>query len=78
MIYGLLMFVFRITSRREANKKLSVPQLISKIREIFPEFETIPHADTLARFLETVDPLEIEKITINLVKELIQKKKFRK
>ena len=78
MIYGLFMFIFRLSSRRKSNKELSVPFISEKIKEIFPEFESIPHADTLARFLEKTDPLDIEKINISLVKDLILNKKFKK
>ena len=46
------MYIFRLSSRRKANKELSAPFIADKIKEIFPEFESIPHADTLARFLE--------------------------
>ena len=75
MMYGLLIFVFKLPSRREANKTLSRACLSEKLREIFPEYETIPHADTLARLLEKVDPLELEKININLAIDLIKNKK---
>jgi hypothetical protein len=78
LIYGLLIFIFRLTSRREANKILSRAFISQKIREIFPEFDTIPHADTLALFLEKLEPIELEKVNIRLISELIQKKKFRK
>jgi hypothetical protein len=67
MIYGLFMFVFRISSRREANKTLSRAYLAEKLRELFPEFDTIPHADTLAGFLEQTDPLDLEKVNISLI-----------
>ena len=77
MIYGLFIFIFRLSSRRKANKELSAPFVSEKIKEIFPEFESIPHADTLARFLENTNPLDIEKINIDLVKELILNKKFK-
>lgn len=78
MIYGLFMFIFRINSRREANKTLSRAYIAQKLRELFPEFDTIPHADTLASFLEQTEPLDLEKVNISLINELIRKKKFKK
>jgi len=72
------MFVFRINSRREANKTLSRAYIAQKLRELFPEFDTIPHADTLASFLEQTEPLDLEKVNISLINELIRKKKFKK
>jgi hypothetical protein len=78
LMYGLFLFLFRISSRREANATLSRAYLSEKLREVFPEFETIPHACTLSRFLEKTDPLDLEKIHVSLIQNLIQKKKFRK
>ena len=48
------------------------------MRKIFPELDSIPHADTLARILEKINPKEIEDVHIELIKELIHKKKFKK
>jgi hypothetical protein len=63
MIFGLFAFIFRLSSRREMNR-------------IFPELDSIPHADTLVRFLERTDSRKIEEIHISLIRDLIKKKKF--
>lgn len=78
MMHGLLMFIFRYASRREANENLSRPLFFETIRKIFPEFKTLPHADTVERLLERIDPGEIEKIHIAFIRKLIKNKKFRK
>ena len=49
----------------------------SQRAKIFPEIDTIPHSCTLARLLETINPNKIEAVHIELVKELIKKKKFK-
>jgi len=78
MVFGLFTFIFRLNSRREMNRELTSPLILSHLKKLFPEIETIPHADTLARVLENINPKRIETIHISLIKELIKKKKFRK
>lgn len=78
MIFGLLAFVFRLSSRREMNRELTGATINNNLRKIFPGLDSIPHADTLARMLETMNPKQIENAHIALIKELIRKKKFKK
>jgi len=72
--------VLQISSRREANDVLTWPQFEENLRTLFPDLETLPHADTLFRLLrdmgETVQ--EIEQALIDLVQKLIRQKKFRR
>jgi hypothetical protein len=77
MIFGLFGFIFRLSSRREMNRELTGALIHENLRKLFPEIETIPHADTLARLLEKINPQKIEAAHINLIKELINKKKFK-
>lgn len=74
MVYGLSSFIFRLSSRREMNRELSGALIHENLKKLFPEIETIQHADTLARLLEKINPQNIEAIHINLIKELINKK----
>ena len=78
MIFGLLAFVFRLSSRREINRELTGAAINHHMRKIFPEFDSIPHADTLARLLEKINVNIIEDAHIALIKQLISGKKFRK
>lgn len=78
LIFGLFAFVLKLESRRDMNNKLTAPCIQAHLKKIFPDLETIPHADTLARFLEKTNPLEIEKAHIELIKALIRNKKFKK
>jgi len=78
MMFGLLAFIFRLTSRREMNRELTGPLIYEHLNTLFPELKTMPHADTLARLLEKTNPLDIEAVHISLIKSLIKKKKFKK
>ena len=78
LIFGLFAFVLKLESRREMNDKLTAPCIQTHLKKLFPDLETIPHADTLARFLKKTNPLEIEKAHIELIKDLIRNKKFKK
>lgn len=51
MTYGLLMFLSHMSSRREANRRLGGEGTHARLSAAFPELATMPHADTLDRFL---------------------------
>src|SRR6202021_2754562 len=78
MIFGLLSFVFRLSSRREMNRVLTGAVIQHHLQKIFPDLDSIPHADTLARLLEEINVNEIEKAHLALIKQLITGKKFKK
>ncbi|MCP4494853.1 MAG: transposase family protein, partial [Gammaproteobacteria bacterium] len=78
MMYGLLALISRLRSRRGINRELTGPVITESLRKLFPELESIPHADTLARLLAHTDPKQIEAIHIRLIAQLIRKKKFKK
>mgnify|MGYP000595606564 CR=1 FL=1 len=76
VLYGILMFVHQIASRRKVNDKMSKPEFVESMKTIFPEIESIPHADTLADLLEDMEVDRLEDITVSLVRELMRSKKF--
>ena len=76
LVYGLLMCVFQMASRREANAEMSQPVFLSTLQQLFPELETLPHADTLNRVLARLDVKQLEETHMALVKRLIRHKKF--
>ena len=78
LLYGLLMFVFQFASRREVNREMTRPQFEANLRVLFPELETLPHADTLFRLLRDIDVERIEHAHIELLGRLIRAKKFRR
>lgn len=78
LLYGLLSFVFQMTSRREANRELSRPAFLATLQGLFPELETLPHADTLHRVLQQLDIAGLEQAHVALLRRLIRQKKFRR
>ncbi len=78
MLYGLLMFVFQFSSRREVNREMTRPQFENNLKDFFPELEILPHADTLFRVLKKIDIEQIEGIHIDVLNNLIRKKKFKR
>jgi len=77
MVFGLFAFIFRLRSRREMNRELTGPVIFDHLKKIFPEIDSIPHADTLGRVLKHTSPKEIEAIHMSLIKDLMKKKKFK-
>jgi hypothetical protein len=77
MLYGIFMFMFSISSRRQANKGLTGPQLLENLRSLFPYLEDMPHQDTLCRLLQEMDADQIEDSYLDLLRHLIRRKKFR-
>lgn len=77
MAYGILMFVYHMGSRRQATRELAKDIFFENLKSIFPELETLPHSDTLARLLENIDVSEIQECMIEIFKDLVRKKKFR-
>jgi len=78
MIYGILTFVFQMSSCREANRKISQPMFWRNLKFLFPEIEELPHHDTIKRLLSKIDVSQIEAIQLELVRGMIRKKKFRR
>jgi len=77
MLYGMLMFVFQLSSRRQANREMTQPQFKKNLQLIFPELNDLPHTDALFRLLSKIDVDQIEESLIDLIKRLIAKKKFK-
>ena len=76
MLYGILIFVLHFASRREANTEITRPMFEHNLRLLFPELDTLPHADTLYRLLCKIEVTQIEQAHIDLLRRLIRKKKF--
>ncbi|MBW2021196.1 MAG: transposase family protein [Deltaproteobacteria bacterium] len=76
MIYGILTFIFHMSSRRQANREMTRPMFMENLKLLFPELEDLPHNDTLMRLLARIDVGEIESALIELVRKLIRNKKF--
>jgi hypothetical protein len=76
ILYGILTFVYQMSSRREANRKMTTPQFVENLQILFPELESIPHHDSLQRLLAGIKVERIEQAHINLIRRLIRNKKF--
>jgi hypothetical protein len=77
LIYGILISMYHIGSRRNANKVISQPIFFDNLKEMYPELVAVPHADTLADVLKLMDIDEIQECMIELLKDLIRRKKFK-
>jgi len=80
LLFGILSFVFQMGSRREANRKMSLPTFLANLQLLVPALavESFPHQDTLCRLLTDMDVAEIEQAHVELIERLIRKKKFRR
>ncbi len=78
LLFGLFGFVFRMASRREVNRAVSRPAFLATLQELFPELESLPHADTLARVLERLDVEQLEVAHVEMLRRLIRNKKFQR
>ena len=76
LLYGILLFVFQMASRREANRQMTLPQFQENLRRLFPELESVAHQDTLNRLLAGIEVNEIEEALVELIQRFIRKKKF--
>ncbi|NLB41466.1 MAG: transposase family protein [Clostridiales bacterium] len=76
LLYGILIFVYQTGSRRETNRTMN-RIYFENMKAMFPELESLPHADTLARLLEKIDVSEIQECMVELLKDLIKRKKFK-
>jgi hypothetical protein len=78
MIYGMLCFAFQMSSRRHANREMTRPVFEANLRQLFPDLEELPHQDTLARLLARIEVAEIEQAHLDMIRQLIRSKKFRR
>ena len=61
MLYGILAFVFQMESRRQANREMTMPQFQENLKLLFPELDSMPHQDTLARLLAHIEVDQIQR-----------------
>ena len=78
LLYGLLSFVLQMASRREANRELSRPAFTPTLQALFPELESLPHADTRPRLLQEIEVQALEETQVELLRRWIRNKKFRR
>ena len=76
LLFGLLCFIFQMSSRQQANAQMSKPCFRETLQSLFPELEFMPHADTLNRVLENLDADALPSAHLALIKRFIRGKKF--
>ena len=76
LVYGILMFVYQMTSRRDANRTMTRPMFLENLQLLFPEWDSLPHQDTLNRLLSMIDVSKIEELHLEVIRRLIRKRKF--
>lgn len=76
MLYGILAFVYHMTSRRETNREMTLPMFRQNLQLMFPELESLPHQDTLNRLLARIDVNHIQEALLELIERFIRGKKF--
>jgi hypothetical protein len=77
LVYGLLLFVYHFSSRREANRELSQPGVLDVLRSVFPDIDSIPHMDTVERLLEKIPAENIENVLGRKIAKLLRSHKLR-
>ena len=60
LLFAILWFVFQKSSRREANRQMTTPTFLENMRLFFPDLNSLPHHDTVNRFLAGVDIKELD------------------
>ncbi len=76
LTFALLMAIYQIDSRRQANRELSAPTFWENLRSVFPDLDTVPHADTVARFLEEIPAEDLIDVLLGTIRQLMRKKKL--
>jgi hypothetical protein len=76
LLFAILWFVFQKSSRREANRQMTTPTFLQNMRLFFPDLDSVPHHDTVNRFLSGVDINELDNVLVDLIRHFIRSKKF--
>jgi hypothetical protein len=76
LLFGIFWFVLQKSSRRQANEELTNPIFLDNMRIFFPDLESLPHHDTVNRFLSMIAINELEIILAGLIRDFIRSKKF--
>ena len=77
-LYGVMMFAMRSESRRKATQFMTDPFMQENLRNIIPGLGAVAHNDTLASYLERIDPEAIQEIYHSLIRKLLRNKEFKR
>jgi len=76
LTFAVLMAIYQMGSRRQANRELSAPTFWGNLRSVFPGLDTVPHADTVARFLETIPADDLIETLLATIRRLMRSRKL--
>lgn len=76
LLFAIFWFVFQKSSRREANQQMTTATFLENMRIFFPDLDSLPHHDTVNRFLSGVDINELDKALCDLIDYFMRSKKF--
>jgi hypothetical protein len=77
IVYGLLLFVYQLSSRRQANRELTNPGVLEVLQSVFPDIDSIPHLDTVERLLEKIPAEQIEAVLVKKIAKLLRSHKLK-
>ena len=78
-LYGITMFCHQMTSRRETNRQMTDAITQKNLSLLMPGLNRVPHADTLAKYLERIgNPHIIQEIHCGLLKKLLRNQSFQR
>lgn len=79
LVYALLLFMFKIGSRRATNKDLTRPIVVKNIQGILPELKSVPHCDTVNRVLKMMGEgvYKIQECGVSMLKQALKNKNFK-
>lgn len=75
-VYGVMLFLWQCASRRAGNRELTQPAVWETLQAPFPELNTIPHMDTVARVLERLPAELLESILLETGKRLLRNRRL--
>jgi len=76
LVFGVLLFLLRCPSRRAGNRELTEPKLWTTLQAAFPQLDSIPHMDTVARVLEEIPASEVEEVLTSTLKRLLRNRRL--
>lgn len=76
LVYGVMLFLWQCGSRRAGNRELTQPAVWETLQAAFPELDTIPHMDTVARVLERIPADQFEPILLDTIKRLLRNRRL--
>jgi len=76
---AILMFVFRLGARRQIRFRLETLEALTRLKALTgQDLPSVAHGDTLEHYLARVDPSELQKIPVAMVRALLETRRLEK